>query len=158
MGSDAGSGTGRPGEQGGRRRAWAFALAWLVAAALAVTVGVVAVSSVGASVLDRGPLGDEIPDVRRAEQVARPDPDATRVRRDIDGPYGSFRVACRGVVAYGLGTATAPGWRTVSMERGPDDDVDVVFARGRRSVELEVYCNGGRPTVGDREVKTLMDD
>ena len=26
------------------------------------------------------------------------------------------------------------------------------------SIEIEVYCNQGRPTVGDREVKTLPDD
>ncbi|MEP9364596.1 hypothetical protein ABLE68_16640 [Nocardioides sp. CN2-186] len=141
------------------RRWIGFAAAWLVAAAVAVTVGVVAVSSVGASIRGRGPLGNEV--LRSAEQVegsSRPEPGATRVRRDISDEFGTFTVECRGVVAYGLGTDTRPGWRTVSYEPGPDDDVDAVFAKRSRSIELEVYCNRGRPTIGDREYKTLPDE
>ncbi|MFT4010506.1 MAG: hypothetical protein QM655_10745 [Nocardioidaceae bacterium] len=135
-----------------------YALAWLAAAVVAVTIGIVAVSSVGASVRDRGPLGTSVPDAAETEGVSAPEPDASRVRRGIHGEFGTFEVECRGVVAYGLGTSTEDGWRTVSFERGPDDDVDAVFARGRRSIELEVYCNQGRPTIGDQEVKTLLDD
>jgi hypothetical protein len=62
------------------------------------------------------------------------------------------------VVAYGIAADTAPGWRTVSFEPGPDDDVDAVFSNRSRSIELEVYCNRGEPTVGDREYKTIPDD
>ncbi len=141
-----------------RRRVVGYALAWLVAATVAVTVGVVAVSSVGASVRDRGPLGNEVPDADQVEGASVPDPDATRVSRDIEGEFGVFTVECRGVVAYGLDTETAPGWRTISFERGPDDDVDAVFVKGGRSIEIEVYCNQGRPTIGDQEVKTLVDE
>jgi len=135
-----------------------YALAWLVAAALAVAVGVIAVSSVGASVRDRGPLGNEVPDADQVEGGSVPDPGATRVRRDIEGEFGTFVVECQGVVAYGIDAQTAPGWRTVSFESGPDDDVDAVFVRGRRSIEIEVYCNQGQPTIGDQEVKTLGED
>lgn len=141
-----------------RRRAWSYAIAWVVAAAAAVTVGVVAVSSVGASVRDRGPLGDTVPEPDPSEGAGLPEPAATHIRRNIAGEFGTFQVECRGVIAYGLGTTTKDGWRTVSFERGPDDDVDAVFARGRRSVELEVYCNRGAPTIGDQEVKTLGED
>lgn len=141
------------------RRAWWWGLAWALAAAAAMTVGVIAVSSVGASVRDRGPLGGQLPASAEQEEgrmVA--DPGATRVGRSIDGEYGSFEVECRGVAAYGVTTTTAPGWRTVSYEPGPDDDVDAVFSRGNRSIEGEVYCNGGRPTLADLEIKSLPDD
>lgn len=45
----------------------------------------------------------------------------------------------------------------ISFEAGPDDDVDVILASGRRSIEVEVFCNGGVPVVSDREVKFLPD-
>ena len=76
----------------------------------------------------------------------------------IEDDFGTFVVECRGVVAYGIETRTRDGWRTVSYEPGPDDDVDAVFAKQGRSIEIEVYCNQGRPTLGDRESKTLPDD
>jgi hypothetical protein len=141
-----------------RRRAVGFAVAWVVAAALAVTVGVLAVSSVGASMRGRGPLGNDVVRTADPEGSSRPEPGATRVRDEIEDVFGTFVVECRGVVAYGVSTQTRDGWRTVSYEPGPDDDVDAVFARRGRSVELEVYCNQGRPTIGDRESKTLPDD
>jgi hypothetical protein len=140
-----------------RRRLTGYAVGWLAAAAVAVTIGVVAVSSVGASVRDRGPLGNDVPD-DLAEGTSTPEPSARSISHTIEDEFGSFEAACRGAVAYGLAAAPAAGWRVVSYEQGPDDDVDAVFARGDRSIELEVYCNRGRPTIGDREVKTLPDD
>ncbi|QWF24364.1 hypothetical protein KM427_12085 [Nocardioides sp. LMS-CY] len=140
------------------RRILGYLLAWLIAAAVAVTVGVVAVTSVGASVRDRGPLGNDVPPPERSEGVRSPDPKAAVVARMIEDEFGRFEVECRGAVAYGLAPEPAAGWRVVSYEEGPDDDVDAVFASGDRSIEIEVYCNQGRPAVGDREVKTLPDD
>lgn len=140
------------------RRWIGYAAAWLVAAVVAVTVGVLAVTSVGASVRDRGPLGNETQRDELQEGSATPRPDATRVQRTIEDDFGSFEVECRGAVAYGLDTTTNPGWRTVSFEPGPDDDVDAVFARQGDSIEIEVYCDQGRPTVSDLERKTLPDD
>ena len=140
-----------------RKRVVGYAFAWLAAAAIAIAVGVIAVTSVGASVRDRGPLGNIVPD-DLTEGSSTPDPEATRVRRTIEDDFGTFGVECRGAVAYGIAAEPANGWRVVSYEQGPDDDVDAVFARGGRSIELEVYCNQGRPTIGDREVKTLPDD
>ena len=83
----------------------------------------------------------------------------TPMRRDsVDGEFGVFRVGCRGVVSYGLDVDPAEGWRIVSYERGPDDDVDAVFSSRRRSIEVEVFCNQGEPTVSDFERNTLPDD
>ena len=140
------------------RRTFGYLLAWVLAAAAAVTVGVVAVTSVGASIRDRGPLGNVVPAVDQSEGASSPNPDAAVVRRNITDEFGAFEVECRGAVAYGLAVQPAPGWRVVSYEQGPDDDVDAVFSSGRRSIEIEVYCNQGKPVVGDHEVKTLPGD
>ena len=135
----------------------------MVAAALAVTVGVVAVTTVGASLRGRGPLGDEVArDTGATGQDTRPvevDPDAERVTRTIVEEFGEFDVACQGLYALGLDARPdeAAGWRVVSYETEPDDDVDAVFAHRDRSIEIEVYCNRGVPTIGDLERNTLPD-
>ncbi|MFB9313930.1 hypothetical protein [Nocardioides plantarum] len=143
-------------------RTLGYVAAWLLAATVAVAVGLVAVTSVGASVRDRGPLSGQAHQVREAladaEGVAAPPPGAARTSASFPGDYGSFDVTCQGAVAFGDGASGAPGWRVVSYEQGPDDDVDAVFASGGRSVELEVFCDAGRPTLSDREDKTLPDD
>lgn len=141
-----------------RTRLLGYLAVWIAAAIAAVAVGVVAVSSVGASVRDRGPLGNAVPSADATEGAGPPSPYGASVTRTIHDDFGTFEVECRGVVAYGLATTTVDGWRTVSFERGPDDDVDAVFLRADRSIELEVYCNQGQPTIGDREVKTLIGD
>lgn len=148
--------TEEPGNS--RRRLLGYVAIWVVAALAAVAVGVIAVSSVGASVRDRGPLGNAVPSSGATEGAGAPQPSGPSIARTIRDEFGTFEVECRGVVAYGLGATTTNGWRTVSFERGPDDDVDAVFSRADRSIELEVYCNQGEPTIGDREVKTLVGD
>jgi hypothetical protein len=141
-------------------RAWGYAAGWLVAAALAVAVGVLAVTSLGASIRDRGPVVTEA--VRDAQVDAEgeltPAADATAVRETFTDDFGSFAVECRDAVAYGLRVEPAAGWRTVSYDRGPDDDVDAVLARRAESVEIEVFCNRGRPAIGEVERNTLPED
>jgi len=137
-------------------RPWGFAVAWAVATAVAVAVGLVAVDLVGASVRNRGPLGSDVaPLTDDDETQVRVDPEARAVSRDVEGEWGVFVVECRGVYALGKEIRPAPGWTVVSYERGPDDDVDAVFARGRKSVDLEVFCSQGRPTVAEVERNTL---
>ena len=82
------------------------------------------------------------------------------VRRSIDEEFGSFVVECRGIYAYGVGVVPdeAAGWRVVSFERGPDDDVDAVFTQARRSIDIEVFCNRGQPTVAELERNELPED
>jgi hypothetical protein len=138
-----------------------YVVAWIVAATLAVAVGIAAVSTVGASIRGRGPLGNEVvrdAGAREADRPLTPDPGDPMRRDVISGGFGEFSVGCRGVVAYGHGVEPARGWRIVSFERGPDDDVDAVFSSRDRSVEIEVFCNQGRPTLGDFERNTLPDD
>ncbi len=139
-----------------RRIGWAAA--WVVAVVVAVSVGLAAISTVGATIRGRGPLGNEI--IRTDEldsRSLRPDPAAPRLRDVVTGEFGSFTVECQGVVAYGVTTdpAVREGWRVISYEQGPDDDVDAVFSDGSRSVDLEVFCNRGRPTVAEMEYNTL---
>lgn len=138
-----------------------FGIAWVVATVLAVTLGVVAVSTAGASLRERGPVGENVsPREVSADSTPSPDPEATRVRERITGEWGAFVVECQGTYAYGVTTlpATSDGWRIVSYEQGPDDDVDAVFSDGKNSVDLEVFCNAGRPTVAELERNTLAED
>ena len=146
---------------GDMRRRAGYVAAWLVTAAVAIAVGVFAVSTVGASIEGRGPLGNEV--VREPNVEQRPleaDPDAPLRTDAVTGDFGSFEVGCRGVVAYGLEVRPnrRDGWDIVSYESGPDDDVDAVFGNRGRSVDIEVFCNQGMPTVGDLERNTLPDD
>ena len=149
-------------EESSRRRLLGWTLGWVTAAALSVLIGVIAVTSLGASFRDRGPIGDNelIRQADLAEGSPTPDPDAEAVRGSIDDEYGSFVVECRGVYALGIEARpdTAAGWRTVSFERGPDDDVDAVFANQRRSIDVEVFCNRGEPTLAEIEYNELPDD
>ncbi len=139
-----------------------WSVGWLLAAAASVAVGVVVMNQLGASNRDRGPIGDNelIRQAELTEGSATPDPDAEAVRRSIDEEFGSFVVECRGVYAYGVEALPdeAAGWRIVSFEHGPDDDVDAVFAKQRRSIEIEVFCNRGEPTVADIERNELPED
>jgi hypothetical protein len=142
------------------RRRVGYLLAWLVAAGLAIAVGTAAISTVGASIRGRGPLGNEV--VRGTgptDRLPSPEPGAGMRRDTVDGEFGTFRVGCRGVVAYGIGALPdrAAGWRVVSYEPGPDDDVDAVFSNRLRSVDIEVFCNRGEPTVAELERNELPD-
>lgn len=139
------------------RRRIVYAAGWLVAVVLAVSVGVATVTAVGASVRGRGPVGQEVPkDATTAPPTAGPN----LVEETISGEFGGFRVGCDGVYAVGVEALPdeAAGWRVVSFEPGPDDDVDAVFARGGRSIELEVFCNQGRPTLAEQEEHALADE
>jgi hypothetical protein len=136
---------------------------WFVAAVLAVVIGLIAVSSVGASIRGRGPLGDNEA-IRQAElnrdTAVSPQPDDEPQQQEITDEFGGFLVECRGVAAYGIEARPdeAAGWRVVSFERGPDDDVDAVFANQGRSIDVEVFCNRGVPTVAEIERHELPDD
>ena len=133
---------------------------WAATTAVAVLVGVFAVSTVGATIRDRGPVGDEVVRDVSVPPSAVPEPDGPAVADEITGEWGAFRVECRETWAFGVGVRPArdAGWRVVSWEKGPDDDVDAVFSDGRTSVDLEVFCNRGRPEVAELERNTLGED
>jgi hypothetical protein len=125
------------------RRRIGYVLAWLIAAAVAIAIGIGAVSTVGASIRDRGPLGTEVVrDVGTTTQLPSPAPETAMRKDTITGDFGSFEVGCRGV----------------SYEPGPDEDVDAVFVNRDRSVDVEVFCNRGKPTVAEIERDNVIDD
>jgi hypothetical protein len=142
-----------------RRRTLLVAL-WAATTAVAVMVGIFAVSTVGATIRDRGPVGDEVVRDPAATSVPTPSQEEPGVRDEVSGEWGAFVVECRDTWAYGVAARPdrVAGWRVVSWEKGPDDDVDAVFSDGRNSVDLEVYCNRGRPTLAELERNTLGSD
>ena len=143
------------------RRRGGVVVAWVVAAVLAVIVGVAAVNGLGDQIRDRGPMGDNELVRNALIQTGRPtlDPAEPLVESTFSDDFGEFVAACR--VKWALGLEALPdraaGWRTISFEEGPDDDVDAVFSNGRRSQELEIYCNLGRPVL-EIEDNTLPSD
>ena len=120
----------------------------------------VAVSTVGAQVRGRGPLGNEVIRTAQLEGTSTPDPADATSRGRSRGSGAASWCDCQGPIAFGDEAlpARADGWRVVSFEGGPDDDVDAVFSNGRRSFDLEVFCNRGEPTVAEIEENTLPDD
>lgn len=129
------------------RRALGFALGWLAAVVVAVAVALVAVTTVDDSLQGRGPLGEGLDDLPEPRSVQEQIEGLPQVVREIRGEYGVFEVACQGAYARGISANAADGWRVVSFEPGPDDDVDAVFSSRARSADLEVFCNQGEPQV-----------
>ncbi len=124
---------------------------WLVVAAVAVTIGVLTVTRVGDTLRDRGPLGNEAARSDLQEGRAEPDPDQALVERTFAEEFGEVDIACQGAFARGIEARAAAGWRTIKFETGPDDDIDGVFAKGDRSIEIEIFCNRGTPTISEIE-------
>ncbi len=147
------------------RRTLTWSLAWVVAAIVAIVVGVVAVTSLGAGLRGRGPIGDNEA-IRQAEiNDGTVDPAVAASstpgeRRELVEEFGVFVVECQGPYAVGVEARpdTDAGWRTVSIDRGPDDDVDAVFRNQQRSIEIEVFCNRGVPTIAEIEYDELAED
>jgi hypothetical protein len=143
-----------------RRQRLSFVLAWVAAAVVAVTVGVGAVTGLGDQILDRGPIGDNELVRKQAAENTRPaelDPEEPVIEETFTDEFGEFVVACQGKFAIGVDARPdeAAGWRLISYEPGPDDDIDAVFSNGERSQELEVFCNLGRPVLSELENHTL---
>lgn len=136
-------------------------LTWLVAVVVATSLGLLAVSVVGDAVRGRGPLGEEVTtgDGTLVPPTPVAVPTSDLVRRTLTEDYGSFEVACEGPYARGLGAEPgAGGWRVVRFEPGPDDDVEAVFASAEELVEIEVFCNRGRPTLAEADRSRITDE
>lgn len=147
-------------DDGPMRRRVGYAVAWLVAVVAAVTVGVLTVTAVGASLTGRGPLGDEVirgiqpVETEVPESVLEAVPDESLETRVFTEEFGSIEVGCRG--PYAVGVAITPdraaGWRVVSYDGGPDEDVEAVLVRGGHTAEIEIFCNRGVPTVAELDL------
>ena len=141
-----------PSDTKGRRVR--YAVLWVAAAVLSVAVGILAVEVAGAGLRDRGPVGSSELVGRADPSNLTPDPEDHTFADTIVGTYGEFDVECQGVVIRGFEPRPAAGWRTVTFETGPDDDVDATFESAESIIEVEIYCNGGRPTVAEEELGT----
>lgn len=122
---------------------------------MAIAVGVVAVTQVGDTLRDRGPIGTVADRGSLDGGPGTPDPSASVVQETFAEEFGEIDVSCQGAFASGVDARPAAGWRTVSFETEPDEDIDAVFAMGERSIEIEVFCNRGQPTVSEIEQNTL---
>ena len=135
---------------------------WAVATTVvAVLAGVFAVSTVGATIRDRGPVGDEVARDVSVPSASVPEPEGPGVSEEISGSGGrsSSSAATPGRTAQRASAPTrTPAGASSALEKGPDDDVDAVFSDGRNSVDLEVFCNRGRPTLAELERNTLGED
>jgi hypothetical protein len=127
-------------------------LGYLAALVVFTGIGLFAVGTVGDAARGNGPLGAAVirVDAPLLPTVpATPPPGVTEVREDLVHDFGTFTVACHGAYAVGVSASPAPGWQAVRFEPGPDDDVEVVFASDTELVELEAFCNRGRPEVAE---------
>lgn len=118
-----------------------LALLWLTATAAATGVGFGAIHLVGDVITHDRPLGPAF----GATSAPEPGPAATLVRRTLIGPAATLVVECTGRVAVLQHVEPAAGWRLTASETGPDEDIDVLLARGPDRVAVEVYCNDGVP-------------
>ncbi len=127
-------------------------LGWAAALVGFTGLGLFAVGTVGDAARGSGPLGAAVIRVDAPPPPtvpATPPPGLSEVRDDLIHDFGTFTVACHGPYATGIDAKAASGWQVVRFEPGPDDDVEVVFASAAELVELEAFCNRGRPEVAE---------
>jgi hypothetical protein len=144
------------------RAVLAAALAWCVGAAAAVTLGVVGVSLIGATLTDTAAPSQS----PTAEQSARPDgtissPTAlaspsspasaqpstptSDKERLISSPGGTVLARCSAAGAS-LGSVTpAPGYRATRVSGGSAPEATVTFQSGQGQVEVVLRCLAGVP-------------
>ncbi|MGQ0843628.1 MAG: hypothetical protein ACT4QF_05795 [Sporichthyaceae bacterium] len=127
-------------------------LGWAAALVGFTGLGLVAVGTVGDAARGSGPLGAAVIRVDAPPPPtvpATPPPGLSVVRGDLTHDFGTFTVSCTGPYAAGESAEAGQGWQVVRFEPGPDDDVEVVFASETELVELEAFCNRGRPEVAE---------
>ena len=115
---------------------------------------------VGHAARGSGPLGQAVAGQGSSTGSEPPGAgDLGAVRRVIDQDFGKFEVGCTGPVARGLSATAAADtpWRVVRFEPGPDDDVEAEFRSRDEVVDLEVFCNRGRPTVAELDRSQITD-
>jgi hypothetical protein len=135
---------------------------WLVAAAVAIAVGVVAVRAIGSGIAGdtTRPLSDQ--QVRRALATATPVPTSSAAGTG-GGPVtalstagGDLTVRCAGDQATLLSWTPAQGYRADDVERGPsDDDAGLKFESDRREIKVKLTCAHG---VATAHTTTSTDD
>lgn len=124
------------------RERFGLGLLWLVATALATWTGFTATHTVG-DVIRAGAHGTEF---RPASLTNQPAQETNPETATFNYRYGQLTVRCSGSVATVDEKQPESGWTIADFERGPDEDVDITFTKGRTLTRIEVYCNDGTPT------------
>ncbi len=123
------------------RQGIVMALTWLLATAVATSVGFLAIATVGDVLRGAGPLGESFASPT-AEPPVGPD---TPVERTLRTEHVELVARCEGRVAMLLDVRPVAPWELVASELGPDEDVEAVLGSDRGRVRVEVYCNDGEP-------------
>ncbi|MGH3319878.1 MAG: hypothetical protein ACRDN9_06785 [Streptosporangiaceae bacterium] len=156
------------------RRVLLAVAGWLVAGAVAVVVGLLAVSLLDSGITGRRvqPLSQEavasalarataVPSApsspARAESpTPAPSPSVSgQVTRALDAPGGSVIARCRGTNAYLVSWTPRQGFESDDQVRGPARTVSAKFESEDLDVFVTVNCRGGAPV---SHVATERDD
>jgi hypothetical protein len=151
----------------GIRAVLAAALAWCVGAAAAVTLGVVGVSLIGATLTDpaapsQSPTAEQSsvpPDRRADEDISSPtalaspsaptsDEPSTQTsdqERLISSPGGTMLARCSAAGASLVSVSPTPGYRVTGVSDGPAPEATVTFQSAQAHVEVVVRCLSGVP-------------
>jgi hypothetical protein len=132
-----------------------FAVAgWLVAATVATLTGLAAVRVIGEGIT--GTAAATLSQREVEEQLASAPPAVSRSPQPsasqgsgtvLASAAGTIVASCEDGLVTLLSWAPAQGYRVVEADPGPDDEVEVEFARGNDVVEVRVVCTAGEPTI-----------
>ncbi|NHD18129.1 MULTISPECIES: hypothetical protein [unclassified Actinopolyspora] len=141
----------------GRTRTALAVLGWFAAAAVAVAVGLAAVSALGRGILDGGPPMTGQDEVRRElagpaptandESTAESRPPASGQRDLRHTPGGTVVVNCSGGRAALLSWSPAQGFQAQDVQDGPAEEAELTFESTDTEVEITVECGDGEPLV-----------
>jgi serine/threonine-protein kinase len=139
--------------------------AWVLGAAIAVAVGMLALS-----LIDTGPAINSEPVAPQAEAqnlpvppTQSPDPTPlatvasgrsagastsaapTTTQRQITTVGGTVTARCTGAVVYLVSWSPTTGYRVGRVHRGPTDEATVAFVSSSATLTVEIHCAGGVP-------------
>jgi hypothetical protein len=129
-------------------------MAWVLGATVAVSVGLVALSFIGAGLSDpavqplspRGPgeppAASSTPD-SGVSGLATSSPAAASADQTLASRGGTVIAACRPTGAYLVGWSPAPGYRATDVARGPGEVAKLKFVGDGREIEVSVRCVDG---------------
>lgn len=141
----------------GRRRMWLAATGWLIAAAAATTVGVVAVGAVGSSVvgtstkpltqqqIDRA-LGEASQSPSAQPPTAAPSTTPGGITRGLTTQGGTLIARCRAGQATLVSWSPAQGYQAEDIHAGPAATATLTFETENREIQVRVTCPAGIPT------------
>lgn len=131
---------------------------WFAAAAVATTVGVVAVSAIGTDIVGETARPLTHDEVTRALATAEPaetasptTPAASASRlpggsKVLGTPGGTVVARCANGLVTLVSWSPGQGYRSDDVHAGSDHEASLKFESDRREVRVRVDCRGGVPT------------